>query len=57
MIDFVKKLYFSEKGATAVEYGLIASLIVIASMGAIISFSDSTIGIWNSVSNAVSNNS
>ncbi|VAW01343.1 hypothetical protein MNBD_ALPHA04-1562 [hydrothermal vent metagenome] len=57
MIDLLKKLYSSEKGATAVEYGLIASLIVIASMGALISFSDTTIGMWNSVSNAVSNNS
>jgi len=32
MIDLLKKLYLSDKGATAVEYGLIAALIAVAAI-------------------------
>lgn len=42
-------------GATAVEYGLIVSLLVIAMMAAFTNFANSTSGIWNSVSNKVVN--
>jgi pilus assembly protein Flp/PilA len=40
-------------GATAVEYGLIASLLVIAMMAAFTNFANTTSGMWNSVSNKV----
>lgn len=40
-------------GATAVEYGLILSLIVLAMMGALILLADSTSSTWNSVSDEV----
>lgn len=42
-----------DSGATAVEYGLIVSLIVIALITALTSFSNSTIGMWQTVENAL----
>lgn len=45
----LRKLVRSNSGATAVEYGLIVALIVIAAMGAIMSVADTTIGMWNGV--------
>lgn len=41
------------RGATAVEYGLILSLIVLAMLGALILLADATSQNWNDVSNAV----
>ena len=38
-----------EKGATAVEYGLILSLIFLAMVGAVQAFADGTIGVWGRV--------
>ena len=38
-----------ESGATAIEYGLIAALVVIATIGAMMSFADSTIGMYQYV--------
>ncbi|PAX08505.1 Flp family type IVb pilin [Sphingomonas lenta] len=42
-----------KRGGTAIEYGLIAALIVIAMMSALSAFADTAIGIWNFVGNAV----
>ncbi|MDH3472316.1 MAG: Flp family type IVb pilin [Rhodospirillales bacterium] len=52
-----KILHFlqDETGATAIEYGLIASLIVIAAIGAINSFAAQTIAMWTGVSSTVGN--
>ena len=55
MIRRMKALARAERGATAVEYGLICALIVLAAMGAITAFSAKTIGMWNNVSNEVTN--
>ncbi len=41
------------KGATAIEYGLIVSLIVLAMVGALTLVANSTIGMWNDVSENV----
>jgi pilus assembly protein Flp/PilA len=38
------------RGATAIEYGLILSLIFLAMMGAVQAFSNSLQGVWNHVS-------
>ena len=51
----MKALARAERGATAVEYGLICALIVLAAMGAITTFGAKTIGMWNNVSNEVVN--
>ena len=52
-----KKLGQDERGATAVEYGLICSLIVIAMVGGMNRFASTTINMWNNVSNTVEANS
>ncbi|MEQ8743394.1 Flp family type IVb pilin [Parasphingorhabdus sp.] len=53
MIDILKKLYLSDKGATAVEYGLILALVALAALAAIGSVADSTVGMWDDVANEV----
>ena len=42
-----------EKAATAVEYGLILALVFLAMIAGIQNFTDTTIGMWNHVSNSV----
>lgn len=53
MRDFFCRLRSADSGATAVEYGLICALIVIAAMGAITSLADATIGMWSDVAQNV----
>lgn len=48
---FLRDIADDTTGATAIEYGLIVSLIVIAMVAALNSFADSTIGMWTNVSN------
>lgn len=48
-----RKLWRSRKGATAIEYGLIAALIVIATMASISGVADVTIEMWDNVSDRV----
>ena len=54
MFGFLARLGRDAKGATAVEYGLILALVFLAMLGCITAFGQSAIGVWNSVSNAVS---
>ena len=56
MMRLLQRLVRSERGATAVEYGLIVSLIVIACVGAMSQMAASTNGMWNNVASAVSSN-
>lgn len=42
-----------QRGATAVEYGLILALIVLAMMTALIELAGTTTGMWNNVGEAV----
>jgi pilus assembly protein Flp/PilA len=49
----LKRLIKDRKAATAVEYGLILALIVIAIIGGLQMFANTTIGMWNNVSTAV----
>jgi len=53
VIVFLRKLLRSTRGATAVEYGLIVALIVIAAMGAIVGVADVTIGMWGNIAREV----
>ncbi|WP_447723766.1 Flp family type IVb pilin [Sphingomonas koreensis] len=41
------------RAATAVEYGLILALVVLAMMSALIGLADTTTGMWTNVSDAV----
>jgi len=43
-----------QRGATAVEYGLILALIFLAMVGAVGTFASTTIQMWDNVSNEVS---
>ena len=42
-----------ERGATAVEYGLIIAMVVLAMITALTSVANKTTGMWNNVSNEV----
>ena len=53
MLDLIRGIVKCQSGATAIEYGLIVSLIVIVMMGALGTFATSSTGIWNRVSNNV----
>ena len=50
------KLVGDKKGATAIEYGLIVALIVIAMIGGLKLFAGNVITMWNGVQQNVSAN-
>ncbi|QAY78875.1 Flp family type IVb pilin [Sphingosinicella sp. BN140058] len=56
MKRWVAKLVRDEKAATAIEYGMICALIVVAGMVAMGSVGGSTIRMWNTVSNNATQN-
>lgn len=49
----IAELLRCRRAATAVEYGLILALVVLAMMAALIGLADTTTGMWNNVSTAV----
>jgi len=49
MKTLLKKLIEDSRGGTAIEYGLIASLIVIAAMSAIQGVANETSSMWKDV--------
>lgn len=51
MSKFIKKLIKNEKGATAIEYGLIAALIAVAAIGAMTSIGTRLSSTFSNVSN------
>lgn len=51
MLELIRRIKKCDQGATAVEYGLIVSLIVIAMIASFGNVADSTQRMWNSVSN------
>lgn len=50
---FFKRLSQDSRGATAVEYGLIVALIVIAMVGALQGVANENTGLWGRVSSTV----
>ncbi|HUG46025.1 MAG TPA: Flp family type IVb pilin [Sphingomicrobium sp.] len=50
----LRRLFADRRGATAIEYGLIASLIVIAMMGALAALGGGAGGMWTNLSTTVS---
>lgn len=54
-MKIVKRLIGNERGATAVEYGLILALIFLAVAGAIRGVAVVTIGMWSNVASDVQN--
>ena len=53
---YLRDLRIGERGATAVEYGLIAALIVVAVIGGLKTLGGGSNGMWGKISNIVSNN-
>jgi pilus assembly protein Flp/PilA len=51
---FIQKLLRDTRGATAIEYGLIASLIVIAMIAGMQTFASSVTTMWSNVDQNVS---
>ena len=49
----IRPLLRDERGASAVEYGLILALIFLAVMGGVSALGDSVRGRWNDISNKV----
>ncbi|MGQ0661214.1 Flp family type IVb pilin [Sphingosinicella sp.] len=47
------KLRRDERGATAVEYGLILALVFLAMVGAVATFASTTTTMWNDVATKV----
>ena len=51
----IRKLFKNDKGATAIEYGLIAALIAVAAIGAMSSLGGKLNNTFNRVSNGLDN--
>ena len=50
-----RRLCRCRRGATAIEYGLIMALVVLAMMAALRGLAGATVGMWNGVDSAVAN--
>jgi len=51
-----KHILHDERGGTAIEYGLIVSLIVIAMITTLSTLADSTLSLWDHVEEQIENN-
>ena len=49
-------IFKDERAATAVEYGLILALVFLAMIAGVTNFTDTTINMWNGVSEKVAGN-
>ena len=49
------RIFKDERGATAVEYGLILALIFLAMVGAVAALGTTTTGLWGNVADQVRN--
>lgn len=54
MFKLLTCLFSDRSGATAIEYGLIVSLIVIAIMGAISGFAGESVEMWSNINQKTS---
>lgn len=52
---FLRRMCRDERGATAIEYGLIAALIVIAMMGGLSALGGGSGGMWTGLNNDLAN--
>ncbi|WP_313535097.1 Flp family type IVb pilin [Sphingomonas sp.] len=55
LIHALRALSRADRGATAVEYGLILAMIVLAIVGSLSLFGNKTTAMWNNVSQQVQN--
>jgi len=52
-MNLLLNLYHDDRGATAIEYGLILAMIAMAIIGAVSSVADGSIAMWTHVSDEV----
>ncbi|MEG3086052.1 Flp family type IVb pilin [Sphingomonas sp. PB4P5] len=52
-VRFIRRLARDQGGGTAIEYGLIAALMVLAMIVAFAELADTTNGLWSGVKNKV----
>jgi pilus assembly protein Flp/PilA len=52
-MKFIKKMFKNENGATAIEYGLIASLIAVAAITAMTTLGTNLTATFTEVNNAI----
>jgi pilus assembly protein Flp/PilA len=55
-LNHARRFRRDQRGGTAIEYGFIAALIVVAIIGSISALADVTTGMWNNVSESVRKN-
>ncbi|MGN7999739.1 Flp family type IVb pilin [Sphingomonas sp. 22176] len=55
LIHTLRALSRADRGATAVEYGLILAMVVLAMVGALSVFGNTATAMWNNVSQQVQN--
>jgi pilus assembly protein Flp/PilA len=53
--QWMRRLARDRRGGTAIEYGLIIALVVIAMIGAFIEVARSTTGMWNNTQSKIEN--
>ena len=53
--NYLRTLRADDRGATAIEYGLIAALIVVAMIGGLKTLGGGSNGMWGKISNIVQN--
>jgi pilus assembly protein Flp/PilA len=49
----LRKILRDKRGATAIEYGLIAALVVLGAFLGLKNFATTSVNMWNNVSNTV----
>ncbi|MBA3838425.1 MAG: Flp family type IVb pilin [Sphingomonas sp.] len=49
----IKRVFADRRGGTAIEYGLIASLVVIAMLASLAGLANQTVGMWGNVNTKV----
>lgn len=49
----IRQLFADRTGGTAIEYGLIAALVVIAMIASLGALANQTVGMWGNVNNKV----
>ena len=53
IVPLLKRLTVSRKGGTAIEYGLIAALVVITMIASFIALANTTVTMWGDVNNKI----
>ena len=52
-VQFIRRLLRDQRGGTAIEYGLIAALLVVAMIAAFVEVANTTSQMWDGVSTKV----